>query len=93
MTAKLRIMPLGGLEAVGKNVTLVEYGRNITVIDAGMMFPESAVLGVDHIILDWDYLRDKKGLVPASSLTDIWDASAPSLAFCRSSKLLAKSLT
>jgi ribonuclease J len=39
MKAKLRIMPLGGLGEVGKNMTFIEYGRNIIVIDAGMMFP------------------------------------------------------
>ncbi|MFC2023708.1 ribonuclease J [Chloroflexota bacterium] len=69
MTAKLRIMPLGGLGEVGKNMTLIEYGRNLIVIDAGMMFPESDMLGVDYIIPDWDYLRDKKDLVRAILIT------------------------
>ena len=69
MTAKLRIMPLGGLGEVGKNMTIVEYGRNIIVIDAGMMFPESDMLGVDYIIPDWDYLRDKKDSVRAILIT------------------------
>ncbi len=69
MTAKLRIMPLGGLGEVGKNMTIIEYGRNIIVIDAGMMFPESDMLGVDYIIPDWDYLRDKKDLVRAILIT------------------------
>jgi len=62
-------MPLGGLGEVGKNMTIVEYGRNIIVIDAGMMFPESDMLGVDYIIPDWDYLRDKKDLVRAILIT------------------------
>jgi ribonuclease J len=53
-------MPLGGLGEVGKNMVCIEYGRNIIVVDAGMMFPESDMLGVDYIIPDWDYLRDKK---------------------------------
>jgi ribonuclease J len=69
MKAKLRIVPLGGLGEVGKNMTLIEYGRNIIVIDAGMMFPESDMLGVDYIIPDWDYLRDKKDLVRAILIT------------------------
>ena len=69
MTAKLRIMPLGGLGEVGKNMTIIEYGRNIIVIDAGMMFPESDMLGVDYVIPDWDYLRDKKDLVRAVLIT------------------------
>ncbi len=62
-------MPLGGLGEVGKNMTLIEYGRNIIVIDAGMMFPESDMLGVDYILPDWDYLRDKKDLLRAILIT------------------------
>jgi ribonuclease J len=56
-------MPLGGLGEVGKNMMSIEYGRNIIVIDVGMMFPESDMLGVDYILPDWDYLRDKKDLL------------------------------
>jgi ribonuclease J len=69
VTAKVRIMPLGGLGEVGKNMTIIEYGRNIIVIDAGMMFPESDMLGVDYIIPDWEYLRDKKDRLRAVLIT------------------------
>ena len=69
MTAKLQIVPLGGLGEVGKNMMSIEYGRNIIVIDVGMMFPESDMLGVDYIIPDWDYLRDKKDLLRAILIT------------------------
>lgn len=69
MTAKLKIMPLGGLGEVGKNMTVIEYGRNLIVIDAGMMFPEADMLGVDYIIPDWDYLRDKKETLRAILIT------------------------
>lgn len=69
MTEKLQITPLGGLGEVGKNMTVVEYGRNLIVIDAGMMFPDSDMLGVDYVIPDWDYLRDKKDHVRAILLT------------------------
>lgn len=62
-------MPLGGLGEVGKNMTCIEYGRNIIVIDAGMMFPESDMLGVDYILPDWDYLRDKKDRLRAILIT------------------------
>lgn len=62
-------MPLGGLGEVGKNMTLIEYGRNIIVIDAGMMFPESDMLGVDYILPDWEYLRDKKDFLRAIFIT------------------------
>ncbi len=66
---KLRIVPLGGLGEIGKNMTSIEYGRNILVVDVGMMFPESAMLGVDYILPDWDYLRDKKDQLRAVLIT------------------------
>jgi ribonuclease J len=62
-------MPLGGLGEVGKNMLSIEYGRNIIVIDAGMMFPESDMLGVDHILPDWEYLRDRKDMLRAVLIT------------------------
>jgi ribonuclease J len=62
-------MPLGGLGEVGKNMICIEYGRNIIVIDAGMMFPESDMLGVDYLVPDWDYLRDKKDRLRAVLIT------------------------
>jgi ribonuclease J len=60
MSANLGIVPLGGLGEVGKNMISVEYGRNVLVIDVGMMFPEAATLGVDFMLPDWSYLEDKK---------------------------------
>jgi ribonuclease J len=69
VSAKLRIMPLGGLGEVGKNMLSIEYGRNIIIIDAGMMFPESDMLGVDYIIPDWEYLRDKKDMLRGIFIT------------------------
>ncbi|MBN1259917.1 MAG: ribonuclease J [Anaerolineae bacterium] len=56
---RLQIIPLGGLGEVGKNMTLLEYGRNILVIDVGLMFPEMTMPGVDYIIPDYDYLRSR----------------------------------
>jgi ribonuclease J len=69
MSANLKIVPLGGLGEVGKNMMSVEYGRNVLVVDAGIMFPESDMLGVDYIIPDWEYLRDKKDLVRGIVIT------------------------
>ncbi|MCG3208253.1 MAG: Ribonuclease J1 [Anaerolineae bacterium] len=61
---KLRIIPLGGLGEVGKNMTAIEYGRNVLIIDAGVMFPEHDMLGVDLVIPDYTtYLKDKKDWV------------------------------
>ena len=60
---KLRIIPLGGLGEVGKNMMLYEYGENIMIVDTGIMFPENDMLGIDYIIPDFDYLLDKRHLV------------------------------
>jgi len=56
---KLRIIPLGGLGEVGKNMTVYEFDRKILIVDAGIMFPENDMLGIDYIIPDYDYLRGK----------------------------------
>ena len=63
MSKKLRIVPLGGLGEVGKNMMAYEYGDNILIVDAGIMFPENDMLGVDYIIPDFNYLREKSDLV------------------------------
>jgi ribonuclease J len=55
---KLRIVPLGGLGEVGKNMMVYEYDGHILVVDAGLMFPDNDMLGVDYIIPDFQYLRD-----------------------------------
>ena len=59
MTDKLRILPLGGLGEIGKNMTVIEYGEQILIIDSGIMFPENDMLGIDLIIPDFKYLMDK----------------------------------
>jgi ribonuclease J len=60
----LRIIPIGGLGEVGKNMTLYEYGNNILIVDAGIMFPENDMLGIDYIIPDFEhYLKDKRDRV------------------------------
>lgn len=58
---KLKVIPLGGLGEVGKNMTAIEYGRNVLLIDSGVMFPEYDMLGIDLVIPDYtQYLKDKK---------------------------------
>lgn len=55
-SAPLRIIPLGGLGEVGKNMMAYEYDDNILVVDVGLMFPENDMLGIDYIIPDFEYL-------------------------------------
>jgi ribonuclease J len=59
MPEHLRCIPLGGLGEIGRNMLVLEYGEDIIVIDAGVMFPENEMLGVDLVIPDVSYLLDK----------------------------------
>ena len=56
--SKLRIIPLGGLEQIGMNITAFEYGDSIIVVDCGLAFPEDDMLGIDLVIPDITYLKD-----------------------------------
>lgn len=68
-TKKLRIVPLGGLGEVGKNMMAYEYGENILIVDTGIMFPENDMLGIDYIIPDFNYLKNKSHLVRGIVIT------------------------
>lgn len=67
--AKVRIIPLGGLHEIGKNITAIECGDDIIVIDCGFGFPDEDMLGVDLVIPDFSYLRDNAQKVRAIVLT------------------------
>ncbi len=56
MAEKLKIIPLGGLNEIGKNITVLEYGRDMIVVDCGLGFPEEDMYGVDLVIPDFTYL-------------------------------------
>ena len=65
----LKIIPMGGLEEIGKNMTILEYGNDIVVIDMGLMFPRSAMPGVDYLIPDVSYLEKKKDKIRGVIIT------------------------
>ena len=59
MSPRLRILPLGGLGEIGKNMTVVEYDERILVIDAGLMFPTPDMPGIDLVLPDFSYLVER----------------------------------
>jgi ribonuclease J len=56
MEKKLRIIPLGGLGEIGKNMTVLEYGRDMVIVDCGVRFPESDLYGIDLVLPQFDYV-------------------------------------
>ncbi|MCK1999949.1 ribonuclease J [[Brevibacterium] frigoritolerans] len=66
---KIRIIPLGGLGEVGKNMTVVEYNDQMFIIDAGIIFPDEDMYGVDVITPDFEYIRQNKHKVKALFVT------------------------
>lgn len=66
---KLRIIPLGGLGEVGKNMMVYEYGKNILIVDTGIMFPDHDMPGIDYIIPDFEYIKKNKDLVRGIIIT------------------------
>ena len=67
--AKLRIIPLGGLGEVGKNMTAFEFGDDIVVVDCGSIFPRADMLGIDLVIPDITYLERNRERVRAYLIT------------------------
>ena len=67
--SKLKVIPLGGLEQIGLNITAFEYEDNIIVVDCGLSFPEDEMLGIDLVIPDITYLKDKADNVKGFVIT------------------------
>jgi ribonuclease J len=69
MSETLRVLPLGGLGEIGKNMTVIEYGGRIVIVDTGLMFPTPEMLGIDLVLPDFSYLRDRADDIEAIVLT------------------------
>ena len=69
MAEKLKIIPLGGLGEIGKNMTVLEYGNDMLVIDCGLGFPDDDMFGVDLVIPDVSYLVKNQHKLRAIALT------------------------
>jgi ribonuclease J len=69
VTSPLRILPLGGLGEIGKNMMVLEHEGRLVVIDAGLMFPTSEMLGIDLVLPDFSSLRERAGDIEAIVLT------------------------
>jgi ribonuclease J len=67
--SKLRVLPLGGLGEIGKNMTVVEYESRIVVVDTGLRFPTADMLGIDLVLPDFSYLRERADDIEAIVIT------------------------
>ena len=69
LSGKLRVLPLGGLGEIGKNMTVVEYDGRIVVVDLGLRFPTPEMVGIDLVLPDFTYLRDNADKIEAFVIT------------------------
>ena len=69
MTPKLKIIPLGGLGEIGKNMTVVEFGNDLIIIDCGMGFPDEDMYGIDVVLPDITYLRNNASRIRGMIIT------------------------
>jgi ribonuclease J len=69
VSSALRVLPLGGLGEIGKNMTVVEYDNRIVVVDTGLRFPTAEMLGIDLVLPDFTYLRERAKDIEAIVIT------------------------
>jgi len=69
LTGPLRVLPLGGLGEIGKNMTVIEYEDRIIVVDVGLRFPTAEMMGIDLVLPDFAYLRGRVSDIEAIVIT------------------------
>ena len=82
MAEKLKIIPLGGLDEIGKNITVLEYGRDMIVIDCGVGFPDEEMYGVDLVIPDFSYLVQNENKLRGMFITHGHEDHIGSIPYC-----------
>ncbi len=82
MAEKLKIIPLGGLDEIGKNITVLEYGKDMIVIDCGLGFPEEDMYGVDLVIPDFSYLAANQKKLRGMFITHGHEDHIGSIPYC-----------
>ena len=66
---RLRVLPLGGVGEIGKNMTVVEYGGRMVIVDCGLRFPTAEMMGIDLVLPDFSYVRDNIASLEAIVIT------------------------
>ncbi len=82
MAEKLKIIPLGGLDEIGKNITVLEYGKDMIVVDCGLGFPDEDMYGVDLVIPDFSYLVQNKRKLRGMFITHGHEDHIGSIPYC-----------
>ena len=82
MAEKLKIIPLGGLDEIGKNITVLEYGRDMIIVDCGVGFPDEDMYGVDLVIPDFSYLVASQKKIRGMFITHGHEDHIGSIPYC-----------